>query len=71
MFEIAVRMHRFFCSQNIALHLLKSIKLLCDQNSITTQMTANLVLNMTTTGDKSESESGISLEKVENGKFYD
>ena len=30
-------------------------------------MTANPVLSMTTMGDKSESESGISLEKVESG----
>ena len=28
-------------------------------------MTANLVLIMTTAGDKSENESGISLEKIE------
>ena len=27
-------------------------------------MTTNLVLSMTTTGDKSESESGINLEKA-------
>ena len=36
-------------------------------------MTANPVLSMTTMGDKSESESGISLEKVESGmtvKFW-
>ena len=32
-------------------------------------MTDNFVLSMTTTGDKSKSESGISLEKVEGGNF--
>ena len=30
-------------------------------------VTANLVLSMTTRGDKSENESGSSLEKVQNG----
>ena len=30
-------------------------------------MKANLVLSMTTTGDKNESENGISLEKIESG----
>ena len=37
MFEIVVRMHRIFRSQNICFTWL-SIKLLCDQNSITTQI---------------------------------
>ena len=30
-------------------------------------VTANLVLSMTTRGDKSQNESGSSLEKVQNG----
>ena len=33
-------------------------------------MTANLVLIMTTAGDKSENESGISLEKIESDKLH-
>ena len=58
-------MHRFFAVKTLGFTCL-SIKLLnlSDPKTITTQignfsMTANLVLIMTTTGDKSESESGI------------